>query len=252
MSRSNALRALSGAVAACALLVACSGGGGDREVEIIAGADGCTPTSIGVERGEALTLVVKNEAGGDREVEGIDGTQLEELLVPDGRTRRLDYTMPGDSDLQKVKCYIPGGPSTVIALTTGAAVPVAAGTTAAPAATEGAAPAAADASTPTVTVDLDEWTVTPDVTEVAAGRVRFVAQNRSASMVHELAVVAIGADGQKREVAELEDVAPGTGGEFVADLARGTYELACLIAPGEAESTLDHYQQGMHTKFTVR
>ncbi|MDA0364431.1 MAG: hypothetical protein O3B31_03135 [Chloroflexi bacterium] len=112
-----------------------------------------------------------------------------------------------------------------------------------PAATT-AAVTGSDASTPTVNVDLDEWAITPDVAEIAAGRVRFVAHNRSRGMVHELAVLRVGADGQKHEVAEIENVGPATDGEFVADLEPGNYELACLIAPGEAGSTVDHYQQG--------
>jgi uncharacterized cupredoxin-like copper-binding protein len=50
---------------------------------------------------------------------------------------------------------------------------------------------------------------------------------------------------------EIEDVAAQTGGTVTLDLAAGAYELACLIAPGEAGSTVDHYQQGMHSDFTV-
>ena len=43
-----------------------------------------------------------------------------------------------------------------------------------------------------------------------------------------------------------------SGGTVTLDLAPGAYELACLIAPGEAGSTVDHYQQGMHSDFTVQ
>lgn len=35
------------------------------------------------------------------------------------------------------------------------------------------------------------------------------------------------------------------------NLAAGRYQLACLIVPGEAGSTTDHYQEGTHTDFTV-
>ena len=44
----------------------------------------------------------------------------------------------------------------------------------------------------------------------------------------------LNADGNKREVAEVEDVEKGTNAEFTAKLKAGTYQLACLIVPGEA------------------
>jgi hypothetical protein len=50
----------------------------------------------------------------------------------------------------------------------------------------------------------------------------------------------------------VESIEPQTGGSMVLDLPPGTYQLACLIAIGESGSTVDHYQQGMHTVFTVR
>jgi uncharacterized cupredoxin-like copper-binding protein len=51
---------------------------------------------------------------------------------------------------------------------------------------------------------------------------------------------------------EVEDIDPGSGGSVTINLAAGKYQLACLIVPGEAGSTVDHYQQGMHTDFTVK
>jgi uncharacterized cupredoxin-like copper-binding protein len=220
------------ALLAVAALAACSSGGGGREVQIVAHADACTPASVAASPGERLSLVVKNAAGGDREVEGIDGTKVEEVLVPNGRTRTVGLTMPSDGATQKVKCYIPGGPSTIIEFT----------------AAGGAA--GADAGT-TVNVDLAEWTVTPDVASVPAGAIHFVAHNRSTWSQHELAVVSVDANGQKHEVADVEAIPPGGSGEFVVTLQPGHYELACLIAPGEAGSQVDHYQVGMHTPFTV-
>jgi uncharacterized cupredoxin-like copper-binding protein len=108
------------------------------------------------------------------------------------------------------------------------------------------------ASAETVEADLTEWSVRPTKAEVQAGRIRFVGHNRSTTMVHELAVISIGADGKREEVADVEGLRPGASGEFVARLEPGTYELACLIAPGEEGSTVDHYQMGMHTPFSVR
>ena len=103
----------------------------------------------------------------------------------------------------------------------------------------------------TVNVTLQEWQVSPSATTVEAGKIKFLVTNNG-TMTHELAVVQVDADGNKREVAEVEDVEKGTNAEFTAKLKAGTYQLACLIVPGEAGSTMDHYQQGMHTEFIVK
>lgn len=101
--------------AAACLLVACSSGGG-REIEILAKNDGCTPVRVTATTNEKLTFVVKNEASGDRELEGIEGTKLEEVLIPSGRTRKISHTTSNEATTEKLKCYIPGGPSTIIDL----------------------------------------------------------------------------------------------------------------------------------------
>ena len=103
----------------------------------------------------------------------------------------------------------------------------------------------------TVDVDLTEWAVTPSVSQISAGTVTFVAHNRSTAMVHELAILKVDG-GKKTEVKEIEDIDPGKGGRVTVKLSSGQYELACVIAPGEAGSMADHYQQGMHTTFVVR
>jgi len=97
-----------------AVLIACSGGGGGREVEIVATDSGCSPTTIQASTRERLSLELINRASGDREIEGVEGTKLEEVLVPSGRTRKVNYTTPATPGLQKLKCYIPNGPSTII------------------------------------------------------------------------------------------------------------------------------------------
>jgi uncharacterized cupredoxin-like copper-binding protein len=102
-----------------------------------------------------------------------------------------------------------------------------------------------------VDVDLTEWAVTPSVSEIRAGTVTFAAHNRSTTMVHELAILKV--DGsRKTEVKEIEDIDPGKGGDVTVKLTPGHYELACVIVPGEAGSTADHYQQGMHATIVVR
>lgn len=96
-------------------LLACSSGGG-REIAITANEDACTPTSITAQPGEKLTFVIDNKAKGDREFEGTEGTKVEETIVPSGRTRKINYTTPNSESTQKLKCYIPGGPTTLIEL----------------------------------------------------------------------------------------------------------------------------------------
>lgn len=229
----KALILFAGAAALTAFVLACTTGGG-REITITARADACTPETIQLRAGEKVTFVMVNRAGGDRELEGIEGTKLEEVLVPDGRTRRVNYTAPKEDGVQKLKCYIPNGPSTIIELHVQG----------------GEQAAAADT---TVEVELAEWTVKPSLAEVPAGRIRFVVRNKGGT-VHELAVVEPRPGGEPEEVpgAEVEEVMPGASAEFTFDLKPGHYQLACLVAAGEFGSDRDHYAAGMHAEFTVR
>jgi uncharacterized cupredoxin-like copper-binding protein len=184
-------------------------------------------------------------------VEGIDGTKLEEVVIHEGKTLSVGYTVPSGGDVQKLKCYVPAGSSTIIEL-----VPSNAGTSEA-----GASPASSPAAGATtesgdfdtsVAVTLIEYAITADKPSVKAGKIQFIATNVSKDQVHELAVLKRNADGTFENMGEIEDVAPQSGGTVTLDLAAGAYELACLIAPGEAGSTVDHYQQGMHSDFTVQ
>ncbi len=91
------------------------GGGGDRRtIQIVQTDDNCTPPTIQLTAGEKVTFEVKNQGSKDKEVEGIEGTRLEEVLVPAGRTRRINYTAPKDAGAEQIKCYVPGGASMVI------------------------------------------------------------------------------------------------------------------------------------------
>ena len=225
-------------------------GAGGREVAVTQSEDGCTPTSVAVTPDEKLQFVVTNESSHDvYELEGIEGTRLEEFIVPSGKTRKAGYTVPSDENgTYKVKCYVPAGPSTIIELVAGS------GGASAGVATETAGGEGEGASTEaddTVTVGLIEFAVTPDKTSVKAGAIRFVAENTSEDQVHELAVLKKLEDGSLGNEGEIEDIAAGDGGEVILDLEPGDYELACLIVPGEAGSTFDHYEEGMHTDFTV-
>ncbi len=240
-------------MAAAGILVfgaACSSSGsGGRKVEITQKDDGCAPTSVAVTAGEKLNLLLKNESGSDSyEAEGIDGTKLEEVVVRKGKTLSVGYTVPSGAGTHKIKCYVPAGASTIIELvaTGGAAAasPAAAATT--------ASTVSSSAAGTTVAVTLVEYGITADKPSVSAGKIRFIATNTSASQVHELAVLKTKPDGTFDNMGEIEDIEAGKGGSVDLDLEPGAYQLACLIAVGEAGSTVDHYQQGMHTDFTVK
>jgi uncharacterized cupredoxin-like copper-binding protein len=209
-------------------MASCTGDDGPRRVvQITQTDDGCTPGRFAAAPGERLTLEVTNDGKKDREIEGIEGTKLEELLVPSGRTRHVDWTAPGKAGVQKVKCYIPGGNTVIIEV---------------------------DVSEPkaTVQVDLVEYTVSADKVSVPTGVIRFAAHNTSTAQIHELAVLRVKDDGSFDNLGEIENLAPGKSGETVLDVAPGRYLLACLIATGEAGSTVDHFQQGMKLEFEVR
>jgi len=242
--------ALLGAVT---LAAACSSAGeGGRQVQITQGDQGCTPASVQVTPGEKLQLVVENVTGKTYEVEGIDGTQLEEVLVPEGRTRTVGYTVPDQAGTYKVKCYSPGDVSTIIELRAGGG---AGGDSQPDTTATGAGPTKqgvtlGEADT-TVSVKLADFSVTPDKASVSAGRVKFTAENLSDSLVHELAVLKVKDNGSFDVIGEIEDIPAGDQGSVVLELTPGAYQLACLIVPGEAGSTVDHYTEGMHTDFLV-
>lgn len=104
----------------------------------------------------------------------------------------------------------------------------------------------------TVNVDMIEFKMAPDKPSVAAGPTRFIATNTSTTMVHELAVLRVKDDGTFENTGEVEDVDPGKSGEIVLDLPAGKYVLACVLVPGEAGSTFDHFKEGMKTDFEVK
>jgi len=103
-------------VALAALAIACgSSGEGGREVPITQSDDGCTPASIEATTGEKLNLVVTNESSKEPyEVEGEGDTPLEEIIVPEGKTREVGFTVPDEPATYEIKCYVPGDLETII------------------------------------------------------------------------------------------------------------------------------------------
>lgn len=116
-------------------------------------------------------------------------------------------------------------------------------------------------SVTTVNVELGEYYIKPDKSEVPAGKVRFVAKNVG-QMEHELIVLKteLPADqlpyneqeqkaeeeqaGQVLGEIEPDELPPGKSAEMTLDLAAGHYVLLCNLP--------QHYKNGMHIDFRVR
>ena len=121
-------------------------------------------------------------------------------------------------------------------------------------------------STPaTVDVSVHEFEVAPETSSASAGEVTFTVTNTGPDDVHEFVVVktdlapdalpteangAVDEAGAGIEpVDEIEDIAVGATESVTVNLEAGSYVLMCNIYDqAEKES---HYQQGMHTGFTV-
>ena len=105
-----------------ALSIACgSSGEGGREVRITQGLDECTPKTIEATPGEKLNLVVTNESDKEPyELEGEGGTNLEEIVEPEGKTREVGFDVPEEAGSYEIKCYVPGDVETIIEVQVGA------------------------------------------------------------------------------------------------------------------------------------
>ena len=238
------------------LAAACAGSGeGGREIIITQTDDGCAPESVDVTTGEKLKLTGKNESGQTYELEGTNGTQLEEILIPEGRKRSVGYTVPDEEGTYDVKCYQPGGKSTIITLVAtadgGGDADGAAGATNREEEEPETVGGNEDPADESVSVELTEYEVNADKLTAEAGNVEFKAANISEDQVHELAVLSVSEDRGFDVVGEIEDIPAGVSGTVRLRLEAGAYQLACLIVPGEEGSTTDHYQEGMWTAFTV-
>jgi uncharacterized cupredoxin-like copper-binding protein len=251
--------------AACFLLVAASvvaafacDDDDPAVVEIVQRDGDCQPGAIAAAPGARLKLEVQNESSRDGYVVvAREGARLDEdlSLAPGDEastTLRLDDGVASAT----IVCAAPGGPSTIIEISTGSAS--ATGPAAVtPIATNPASPTANDTppsgpeAPAIIGVTLGDFTITPAQSSVAAGRVRFVATNTSGANVHELAVLQVDPQGAlvRRDAAAA--IPPGEAGSVTLDLTPGAYQLACQIKPGESGSTVDHYLQGMHVDFTV-
>lgn len=120
-------------------------------------------------------------------------------------------------------------------------------------------PSANGTSTPdetTVAVTLDEWSVEADPDTVPSGEVRFEAEN-AGTQAHELVIIRsdLAADAlpvvdgvvpedEVEVIGEIEEFPAGETDTGTFTLDAGSYILICNIET--------HYEQGMHTAFTVQ
>jgi uncharacterized cupredoxin-like copper-binding protein len=115
-----------------------------------------------------------------------------------------------------------------------------------------------------VKASLKEWSITPEVSQVESGKVRFVVAN-DGSEPHELVIIRSDlspdalpvVDGKVDEervdiIDEIEPFAAGITEQKTVDLEAGKYVLICNIVervPGEPVES--HYENGMRTAFLV-
>lgn len=115
----RAKSALVATVLAATLLAACGrepgatpgSGGGPREIRVAAFEDGdrmgFDPARITVKPGERIRFVVENRGTQDHEFEGEEGG-IEEIVVPPGKTRTLEWTAPRNPGEVEFVCDLPG------------------------------------------------------------------------------------------------------------------------------------------------
>lgn len=101
------------------------------------------------------------------------------------------------------------------------------------------------------TIRMSEWKIEgmPELVN-GGGVIEFNAVNEG-TMIHELSVLKVLDDGGLDFNGQTREIPPGESGDVAILVDPGTYQLACLILPGEAGSTLNHQEQGMVTRFVV-
>lgn len=120
------------------------------------------------------------------------------------------------------------------------------------------------AGAPSVSVELTEFSLTPDPPKVQSGEIYFLAKNIGGE-AHELVVIRsdLPADGLPTEdgkvpedevdlVGEIEPFSGGSEASTVFDLEAGNYVLICNVVEEEEGGELEsHYEEGMYTSLTV-
>ena len=116
---------------------------------------------------------------------------------------------------------------------------------------------AATAGPSAVAIQLNSFSVTPNIVTVQAGTITFNINNIAKDDAHEFVVIytplppdklPVGSDKMVDEaavtvVAQAPGIDPGKTGQVIANLYAGQYVIIC--------NRPDHYRQGMHVAFTV-
>ena len=118
-----------------------------------------------------------------------------------------------------------------------------------------------------IEITLSEFAIVVDPSSASAGDVTFNIENGGAE-THEFVVIqtdlgitelptaedgSVSEEGEGMTVMdEVEDLPSGDSAELTVDLDAGSYVLICNILEEEDDGTFEsHYQEGMHTAFTV-
>lgn len=99
-------------------------------------------------------------------------------------------------------------------------------------------------------IRLSEWKIEGMPGRVPGGVRNFTAIN-AGTVTHNLSVFKVRDDGTLDFNGQTARLEPGQSGTVSILLDPGTYQLACLIKPGDAGSTEDHQLKGMATRFVV-
>jgi uncharacterized cupredoxin-like copper-binding protein len=120
-------------------------------------------------------------------------------------------------------------------------------------------PAPVPAGSRLVTVELAEWYVRPSEATVPAGEVTFRAEHQASghahggsSVMHDLQVLRVEADGTLSQMARTPEIAAGHSADVTLTLDPGTYELACDVVETRDGEVVSHYVEGMHTRIAVQ
>ena len=109
-----------------------------------------------------------------------------------------------------------------------AAIPAIAACSSSGSTSTSASPSASDS---TITVSSTDNTCDVSTKDVKAGQTTFAVTNKG-SQVTEVYVYGKEGDSYSKVVSEVENIGPGTSRDMTADLAAGSYEIACK--PGQS------------------
>jgi uncharacterized cupredoxin-like copper-binding protein len=213
--------------------------GAPTDVAVTLGADGITPTQTALVAGQPYRFVVSNTDGATHQflLEPADASntplaannnQAKVDGIATGQSTSFEWTFPEPGEFQMADDRATSEPGLVSQFTV---VP---------------------ATTPTLPVQLGDFSVKPGTTKLQAGKVYLFEVTNTGAATHEFVLepasavdepLAKVANGAKME-AEAEDIAPGQTKDVLWTFATpGDYLMACHV-PG-------HFEAGMKAMFTV-